>query len=276
MSDYHVPTAEERYGKTFIDSLSTKTYRELRWWVSFHYIEGMMQCPFYVFHKHLLHGAAEALGAENRLGWRDNIFSSGSADLLGKALMAGIQYGPDEALREYQKGLKPEADMIAAEAYQQTILARATAAAKALEELADGGMIEVEKPFIFIGRGGRVRGHIDALIHHGDISDLVEIKCSGNSDFVEHRSMQAFFYGYFMEHTGTKIRDAYYVLFDKWSKGGAAYQIIKNPSRTERQINRFWAFGTQLMDTPLDEKLWPAKGYPNKCETCQFSRLCRA
>lgn len=278
MHSYHVPTAEERYGKNFISSLSRLTYREVGGWVSFHYIEGYQQCPYYVLHKHLWHGAAEALKIPDRLGWRDDIFSASSADLLGKALMAGVASGTDAAAETYRKGLKPTADRTEASAYLPLIQARSEEASNLLSSLAEGDEIAVEVPFSKIWQQGQkslhVRGHIDALIGREDGVDIVEIKCSDNPGFIRHASMQCFFYNYMLEALGHKVRRAYYILFPSWKQPSAEGQIIEAPPRSERQKKKFFQQASTLLDTPLAPELWPVKGNPKKCGTCQFRGRC--
>lgn len=274
-----IPSAEERYGEGFIKSLSTKTYRQTGGWVSFHYIEGFGQCPYYVLHKHLWHGAAEALKIPDRRGWRDDIFSASSADLLGKALMAGVASGADAAAETYRKGLKPTADKGDAKAYLSLLQSRASSASRLLSDLAHGDEIAVEYPFSKEwgeGENGlRVRGHIDTLIGREDGVDIVEIKCTDNLGFVQHASMQTFFYAFMLSKLGYKVRRTYYIIFPAWKhRGETDGLLLETPPRSERQKHAFFEKAKVVMDTPMNPALWPATGCFSKCETCQYKGKC--
>lgn len=268
-----VPTAEERYGQDFIRSLASMTYRQTGGWVSFHYIEGFLQCPYYVLHKHLWHGAAEALGAGNRCGWQDAIFGARSADLLGKALHASIGEGPEKAVEAYLKGVSKEAWGRGTTAYQEKLLRRVRSLSDTLAHIEAGGEPAADFSFVFERPGLHVRGQIDEMIGRDDCVDIVEVKCSDNLDFIAHRSMQTHFYKTMLLHLGYHIRDTYYVVYPGWEEPDDSAVIIKNPRRSDWQAQRFWSAASTMMDTPMAEALWPIRK-SKKCKTCQFRGKC--
>lgn len=241
--------------------------------LSYHMAEGYLRCPRSILWKTAYYSAAKALGKAPESG--SGYFTGYSRDLLGKALMIGLKEGSAEAARDYYTASTDSP----AEPLAEEMERRVHGVAEALRKLSGGSAVYFEKEITSTWHGMKMKARIDAVIQRAGKLFPVEIKCTGNPEWIETHSGQLAAYQSLLTRMGEKAEKGAYILlppwYDKhWTVIRAQSAAIKAPGnqdlRPYREAIRKAAF------TPLDEKLWPAPNHPiRRCETCQVRERCK-
>lgn len=252
--------------------------------IPYHALEGFLQCPRSVLYKTVVHSieAREGKGPINR----GDCYAATSPDLLGHAVMYGLQNGLPAAVDYYINGCKGHNPP---ENYKQELLNRINLISDFLNKKAAdvNGTIEYEINVAANASGAYanivVAGGIDAMITTSDGVYLYEIKNTNNPGWVKNCSGQLSIYKALVKKMGYNVIDARYIFLpgwqvksDNWQKGDlqTATEIVTAVSQCANLQPYRDAFNI-IANTPVDRCNWSTPDHQiNRCKTCACRYYC--
>lgn len=253
-------------------------------YIPYHALEGFIQCPRSVLYKTVVHSIESQ---ENKTAVdRGDCYSATSPDLLGHALMVGLQSGLPAAIDYYINGCKghnPPED------YKNELINRINLVNNFLNEkaLEVNGTIGFEIELKVPARGEYenifVEGGIDAMITTEKGCYIYEIKNTNNPGWVKDRSGQLSIYKSLAQKMGYNVLEARYVFLpgwqeksDAWKKG--ALQVASGVVTALSQCASLQPYRDafkQIATMPVDRCNWSIPDHQiTRCKTCACNGLC--